>query len=82
MYTLKNAIEFYDHIIRKHTIRNSRKFCITNNIYRIQYISHNDIQFKFQINNYIHLKLLIKVTRQLSYIGWDKIRVTNEFTGH
>ena len=43
----------YDCIIHSHTILNSRKFGIPNNIFKVYSIAHDMMQFKTQINNSI-----------------------------
>ena len=46
-----DAIGCYDRIIRTHTIINSRKFGIPDNICKLHQTAHDRMEFKNQINN-------------------------------
>ena len=58
----------YDRIIRSHTILNSRKFGILNNICKGCSIAHDMMQFKTQINNNIS-KTSYSSSTELIYYG-------------
>ena len=58
----------YDRIIRTHATINSRKFCIPNNICKLHLKTHDNIEFKNQINNNTS-KITYKRTKELSIHG-------------
>ena len=60
-----NAMGCYDRIIRTHSKINSRKFCIPDNICKLHQKSHDNMEFKNQINNNTS-KITYKSTKQLT----------------